>query len=63
MNGFDWIIAPLALVSFALSIGVVIWFVPAPGLVAVSILAVALAAYDFYLTASGRAQRVDNRRR
>jgi hypothetical protein len=63
MTGLDWIVAPLALVSFALSIGTVIWFVPAPGLVVVSVFAIALGAYDFYLTASGKAQRVDKRRR
>jgi hypothetical protein len=63
MTGLDWIVAPLALVAFALSIGTVIWFVPAPGLVVVSVFAIALGAYDFYLTASGKAQRVDKRRR
>ncbi len=63
MRGLDWVVAPLALVAFALSIGTIIWFVPAPGLVVVSIFAVALGAYDFFLTATGRAQRVDKRRR
>ena len=63
MKGIDWIVAPLALISFALSVGTIIWFVPAPGLVVVSVFAVALGAYDFLLTATGRAQRVDNRRR
>ena len=63
MTGLDWIVAPLALVACALSIGTVIWFVPAPGLVVVSVFAIALGAYDFYLTASGKAQRVDKRRR
>jgi hypothetical protein len=63
MKGLDWIIAPVALISFALSVGTIIWFVPARGLVAVTILAVALGAYDFLLTATGRAQRVDKRRR
>ncbi len=63
MKDIDWVVAPLALISFALSIGVVIWFVPAPGLVAVSLLAIVLCAYDFFLTATGRAQRIDNRSR
>ena len=49
--------------AFALSIGTIIWFVPAPGLVVVIVFAVALGAYDFFLTATGRAQRVDKRRR
>lgn len=62
MRGLDWIIAPLALLCFAFSVGVVIWFVPAPGLVVVTVLAVALGAYDFYLTAAGRAARTPNRR-
>ena len=53
----------LALASFAVSVGVIIWFVPAPGLVVVTLLAVAGAAYDFFLTTSGRAQRVDKRNR
>ncbi len=47
MKGLDWIIAPVALISFALSVGTIIWFVPAPGLVAVSLLAIVLGAYDF----------------
>jgi hypothetical protein len=63
MTGLDWIVAPVALICFALSVGTIIWFVPAPGLVVVSIFAVVLGAYDFLLTATGRAQRIDKRRR
>ena len=57
MTGFDWIVAPLALIAFAFSVGVVIWFVPAPALVVVTVFGVGLAAYDFYLTATGRIGR------
>jgi hypothetical protein len=63
MRGLDWLIAPLALVCFAFSVGVIIWFVPAPGLIVVSVFAIALAAYDFALSAFGRHQREDRSRR
>jgi hypothetical protein len=36
--------------------------VPAPGLVVVSLFAIVLGAYDFFLTATGRAQRARRRR-
>jgi hypothetical protein len=62
MKGLDWIIAPVALLSFAASVGTIIWFVPAPGLVVVSLFAIVLGAYDFFLTATGRAQRARRRR-
>ena len=52
MRGLDWIIAPVALICFALSMGVIVVWVPSPDLAIVCILAVCLAAYDFWLSAS-----------
>ncbi len=53
MRDIDWVVAPLALFCFAFSVGTIIWFVPAPGLVVVSVVAILLAAYDFGLSAFG----------
>jgi len=51
MSGIDWVVAPRALLGVVLSVATIIWFVPAPGLVAVSLLAIGMAAYDFLRTA------------
>lgn len=51
MRGLDWIIAPLALIAFALSMGVIVVWVPDLDLAIVCIFAVLLAAYDFWLSA------------
>jgi hypothetical protein len=51
MRGLDWIIAPVALLCFALSMGVIVVWVPSPDLAIVCIVAVLLAAYDFWLSA------------
>ena len=58
----DWIVAPIALFCFAFSVGTIIWFVPAPGLVVVCILAIVLGAYDFYLSAFDMHQKEVRRR-
>jgi hypothetical protein len=54
MTGLDWIVAPLALICFALSLGVVPWFVPEPDLFIVCAGAILMAAYDFWRSASRR---------
>lgn len=51
MRGLDWIIAPVALLCFALSMGVIVVWVPSLDLAIVCIVAVLLAAYDFWLSA------------
>jgi hypothetical protein len=53
MKDVDWVVAPLALVCFALCLGVIPWFVPDPDLIIVCTLAIAAAAYDFWRTALG----------
>ena len=47
MSALDRIFATLALLAFAGFLGILIYFVPKPGLVAVSIASVLLCAYDF----------------
>lgn len=54
MTGLDWIIAPLALICFALSLAVIPLWVPLPDLIIVCIIAVSMAAFDFWRTATGR---------
>jgi len=51
MRGLDWIVAPVALVCFALSMGVIVAWVPDVDLAIVCIFAVLLAGYDFWLSA------------
>jgi hypothetical protein len=53
MKGLDWVVAPLALISFALCLAVIPWFVPDPDLIIVCMLAIAGAAYDFWRMAFG----------
>lgn len=60
MKGLDWIIAPLALIAFALSMGVIVVWVPDIDLAIVCIFAVALASYDFWLTARRSLNGRDN---
>lgn len=47
MNRVDWIIAPLALICFVLSLIVIPIWVPLPDLIIVCLIAVVMAAYDF----------------
>jgi hypothetical protein len=47
MTLLDRIIGPLALLAFAGFLGILIWNVPKFGLVAVSVIAVLLGAFDF----------------
>lgn len=47
MTLLDRILAPLALLTFAAYLAILIWYVPRPGLVAVCIISVLLCAYDF----------------
>lgn len=44
----DKLIAALALAFLAAFIGIIVWFVPDLDLIIVSVIAVAMGAYDFY---------------
>jgi hypothetical protein len=62
MTGLDWIVAPLALASFALCLAVVPYFVPDPDLAIVCIVAMVMAAYDFWRMAFRRRNNGNNNR-
>jgi hypothetical protein len=47
MSALDRFFATLSLLAFAGFLGILIWFVPKPGLVVVSVVSVLLCAYDF----------------
>ena len=49
-HSLDRLFAPVALLAFAAYLGIIIWHVPRFGLVAVSLISVALGAYDFART-------------
>lgn len=51
MKGLDLIVAPIALVSFALSMGVIFIWVPEPALAVVCAFGVVLCAFDFWQSA------------
>jgi hypothetical protein len=53
MTGLDWIVAPLALICFALSLVVIPIWVPLPDLIVVCAVAILMASYDFARTAFG----------
>ena len=47
MTALDKIFAPLALLAFAGFLGILIYYVPRPGLVIVCLISIALCAFDF----------------
>ena len=47
MSLLDKLFAIVALLAFAGFLGILIWFVPRPGLVLVCVVSVLLCAYDF----------------
>jgi len=57
MNTLDKIFAFVSLLLFAGYLGILIFFVPRPGLVVVSIISILLCAFDFYRSASIRRWR------
>jgi hypothetical protein len=63
MSLLDRVFAALALAIFAAFLGILIWFVPKPGLILVCILCVAFCAYDFGRSAYIRRWRERNYRR
>jgi hypothetical protein len=62
MSTLDRIFATLSLLAFAGFLGILIWFVPRPGLVAVSVISVLLCAFDFVRSAFIRRWRERPRR-
>ena len=63
MSALDKIFATLSLLAFAGFLGILIWFVPRPGLIIVSIASVLLCAYDFVRSTYIRRWRERNDRR
>jgi hypothetical protein len=61
MRGLDYIIAPLALICFAASLAIIPIWVPLPDLIVVCVIAVAMAAYDFWRSALRRRNNGHNR--
>jgi hypothetical protein len=57
MTALDKLFAVLALLAFAGFLGILIMFVPRPGLVAVCVISVVLCGYDFYRSATMRRRR------
>ena len=62
MSTLDKFLAILSLLAFAGFLGILIWFVPRPGLVAVSVISVLLCAFDFVRSAFIRRWRERPRR-
>ena len=63
MSLLDRVFATLSLLLFAGFLGILIWFVPKPGLILVCVLCVAFCAYDFVRSAYIRRWRERNYRR
>jgi hypothetical protein len=63
MTNLDRILAVLSLLAFAGFLGILIGFVPKMGLIAVSVICVALCAYDFFRSATARRRRERSYRR
>ncbi len=63
MNALDKVFAVLALLAFAGFLGILIWYVPRPGLIVVCVVSVLLCAYDFLRSAFIRRWRERNYRR
>lgn len=47
MTSLDKLFAPLAFFAFAGFLGILIWFVPRPGLMIVCVVSIGLCAFDF----------------
>jgi hypothetical protein len=63
VNALDKVFAVLALLAFAGFLGILIWYVPRPGLIVVCVVSVLLCAYDFLRSAFIRRWRERNYRR
>ena len=63
MKLLDRVFATLSFLAFAGFLGILIWFVPRPGLIIVSIASVLLCAYDFVRSTYIRRSRERNDQR
>jgi hypothetical protein len=63
MSLLDRVLATLAFLAFAGFLGILIWFVPKPGLILVCVVCVAFCAYDFVRSTYIRRWRERNHRR
>ena len=45
----DKVLATISILSLIVSVGVVVWFVPEPDLMIITIIVLAMAVFDFYL--------------
>jgi hypothetical protein len=63
MSLLDKVFATLSLLAFAGFLAILIWYVPKPGLVVVSVVSVLLCAYDFLRSNYIRRWRERNDRR
>ena len=45
----DKVLATISILSLIVSVGVVVWFVPEPDLIIITIIVLAMAVFDFYL--------------
>jgi hypothetical protein len=57
MSMLDKVMAAVSLFAFAGFLGILIWFVPKPGLVVVSLICIAMCAYDFLRSATAKRRR------
>ncbi len=63
MTVLDRVFAVLGFLAFAGFLTILIWYVPRPGLVVVSVISILLCAYDFIRSAFIRQWRERNYRR
>jgi hypothetical protein len=63
MSLLDRVLAALSLLAFAGFLGILIWFVPKPGLIVVCLICIGLCAYDFVRSAYIRRWRERDARR
>jgi hypothetical protein len=63
MTGTDRLLAALALLGLIAFLGVIAWFVREPDLIAVFVLVIALAFYDFFIYGARRYRAARERER
>jgi hypothetical protein len=63
MSLLDRVLAVVSLLAFAGFLGILIWFVPKPGLMIVCVVCIGLCAYDFLRSTYIRRWRERNHRR
>jgi len=63
MTALDKVFAFISFLAFAGFLGILIWFVPRPGLVIVSLICILMCGYDFWRSATARRRRERNYQR